>query len=54
MMFVSVDTGIGSGLVLSGELYTGGAGMADEIGHVKVIRDGPPCTCGARGLWHPF
>ena len=49
MIYVTVSTGIGAGLVLRGELYAGSHGIAGEIGHIVVQRDGPLCTCGNRG-----
>jgi glucokinase len=47
--YVSVGTGIAAGLILDGELYRGPNGMAGEIGHLVVARDGPGCACGLRG-----
>jgi len=49
VIYVTVSTGIGAGLVLRGELYAGAHGIAGEIGHIVVQRDGPLCTCGNRG-----
>ena len=49
MLFVAVGTGIGGALVLDGRLHRGAGGLAGEIGHVRVSRDGPPCDCGRRG-----
>lgn len=49
MIFVSIDTGIGAGIVLDGQLYTGSSGLAGEIGHVSVRRNGPLCACGKKG-----
>ena len=43
-LFVTLGTGVGGGLILSGKLYRG-FGMAGEIGHVKVAREGPRCGC---------
>ncbi len=48
MMFVTLGTGIGSGLVLHGKLHVGG-GLACEAGHVCVDSNGPVCGCGNRG-----
>jgi glucokinase len=48
-IYVTVSTGIGGGLILGGELYDGVIGMAGEIGHMKVLPDGPLCTCGCYG-----
>jgi len=49
MIFITVSTGVGGGLVLDGELYSGAAGTAAELGHVVVDPDGPPCNQGHRG-----
>jgi glucokinase len=49
VIYVTVSTGIGAGLILRGELYAGAHGIAGEIGHIVVQRDGPLCTCGNRG-----
>ncbi len=48
-LYVAVGTGIGGGWVLDGQLYHGRTGLAGAVGHVKVERDGRPCTCGGRG-----
>src|SRR6202165_4879043 len=49
LIYVTVSTGIGAGLILRGELYAGAHGIAGEIGHLVVQREGPLCTCGNRG-----
>src|ERR1700716_2236497 len=49
LIYVTVSTGIGAGLILRGELYAGAHGIAGEVGHIVVQRDGPLCTCGNRG-----
>ena len=49
MVFVTASTGVGGGLVLDGELYSGAAGTAAEIGHMVVDIDGPPCSQGHAG-----
>lgn len=46
---VSIGRGVGLGLVLDGRIYRGGGGGAGELGHVKVLEDGPLCACGGRG-----
>lgn len=46
---VTLGTGVGGGLVLSGELFSGTGGMAGEIGHVVVDPRGPRCGCGSHG-----
>jgi glucokinase len=49
LLFVAVGTGIGGALVLDGKLWRGAHGLAGEIGHVAIARDGRPCNCGRRG-----
>jgi predicted NBD/HSP70 family sugar kinase len=46
---VTVGTGIGSALVVNGDLVRGAHGVAGEIGHVPVADGGPPCHCGGQG-----
>ena len=49
LLYLTVSTGIGGGLVLNGEIYRGRHGMAGEIGHTVVAPNGPLCPCGRRG-----
>ncbi len=49
LLYVSVNVGIGSGIILRGELYDGANGSAGEIGHITVIPDGHRCKCGNSG-----
>ncbi len=48
MIYMTISTGIGGGLVLNGDLYTG-QGQAGEVGHMVVEPEGPLCGCGRRG-----
>jgi glucokinase len=51
-LYVTVSTGIGTGLVIDGHLYRGAGGAHPEMGH-QVIDParGPQCFCGAKGCW---
>lgn len=49
MVFLTVSTGVGGGIVANGRLLTGAAGTAGELGHINVEPDGPPCTQGHLG-----
>ncbi len=51
LLYVTISTGIGGGLVLDGQLYRGVDGAHPEIGHHVVDPSGPACYCGARGCW---
>lgn len=49
MLFVTVGTGIGGGLILDGKLRLGAFGAAGELGHHTILPDGVACGCGSRG-----
>ena len=49
LIYITVSTGIGGGLIINGQLYNGTDGCAAEIGHMIVLIDGPACKCGQRG-----
>jgi glucokinase len=49
MVCYALGTGIGGGIVIDHKLYKGSHGMAGELGHMTVVPDGLPCTCGMRG-----
>ena len=49
LIYVTVSTGIGAGLILRNELYAGAHGIAGEVGHIVVQRGGPRCRCGNDG-----
>ena len=44
-----LSAGVGAGLVLGGRLYRGSAGIAGELGHVRLAEDGELCRCGHQG-----
>ncbi len=49
LVFVTVSTGIGSGIIIDGKLYFGASGGAGEIGHMTIDASGPKCACGNTG-----
>jgi glucokinase len=51
VVYVTVGTGIGGGVILDGHLYRGVAGSHPEIGHHVMEASGPECSCGFRGCW---
>ena len=48
---IFVGTGIGGGLIINGELYSGFNHTAGEIGHMVIDVNGPKCGCGSRGCF---
>ena len=53
-LFLTLGTGIGGGLVLGNQIYTGSHGYAGEVGHIKVSDKGKLCTCGKQGCFQTY
>ena len=49
LIYITISTGIGSGIITEGKLLVGSRGMAAELGHTTVLPNGPICSCGKRG-----
>ena len=49
LIYITVSTGIGGGIIINGQLYRGGRGGAGEIGHMAVASTETKCGCGRRG-----
>ncbi|MBB6671998.1 ROK family protein [Cohnella nanjingensis] len=54
MVYVTLSTGIGAGIVIEGQLLLGTHSFAGELGHAIIDPDGPVCSCGRRGCWEVF
>jgi len=54
LMVITIGTGLGSGLILDGKLWTGAGGFAAEFGHLTVEPEGIPCPCGNRGCLEQY
>lgn len=51
LVYVTVSTGIGGGVVVDGRLMHGRRGMAGHVGHFHMMPAGPRCSCGALGCF---
>jgi glucokinase len=51
LVYVTVSTGIGGGIVEDGRIIDGARGAAGEVGHMTIQVDGPRCNCGNYGCW---
>lgn len=49
VLYLTISTGIGGGVIIENRLLRGRDGMAAELGHLTVLPDGPLCGCGQRG-----
>ncbi|HEY9141251.1 MAG TPA: ROK family protein [Bryobacteraceae bacterium] len=54
LLVVTVSEGVGTGILLNGQIVRGLNGMAGEFGHVPLDPQGPLCGCGRRGCWEVF
>lgn len=53
-VMITLGTGVGSGIVVNGQLVYGHDGFAGEIGHLKMIRGGRSCGCGGKGCLEAY
>jgi glucokinase len=54
LVYLTMSTGVGGGIVVDGQLYRGARRQAGEIGHMPVEWDGEPCACGMRGCLEAY
>ena len=54
IVFITLGTGIGGGIILNKKLYTGKNGTAGEIGHIPIEKNGRKCNCGSYGCWEAY
>ena len=51
---MTLGTGIGTGIVINGQIFAGELGCAGELGHIPVQKNGRPCGCGKRGCLEKY
>jgi glucokinase len=54
VVVLTLGTGVGGGLILNGELFSGPDTCAGELGHFAIDKQGPLCGCGQRGCLEMF
>jgi glucokinase len=54
LVFLTMSTGIGGGVLSCGKLVTGAQGFAGELGHIAVVPNGRRCACGLRGCLEAY
>ena len=54
LVFISITEGIGTGIIITDDLYKGYNKRAGEFGHMTIIKDGKKCNCGKRGCWELY
>ncbi len=54
-IMVTLGTGVGSGIIIDGKIFSGGLNDAGgEIGHTVIMAGGRQCSCGRRGCWEAY
>lgn len=54
MIYLTMSTGIGGGIIAEGKLIRGRDLLAGELGHIVLDPNGPACNCGLRGCYEAF
>jgi len=53
-ILLTLGTGLGSGIVLNGNIISGASGLAAEYGHSLLVKNGRVCNCGQRGCFETY
>ena len=54
MVLITLGTGVGGGIIIDGKIYAGMRSAGAELGHMLLVLDGEPCTCGRKGCWETY
>ena len=54
VVMLTLGTGVGGGIILDGEIYEGRGIGGSELGHMVIVENGEPCTCGRRGCLEAY
>lgn len=54
LVFITLGTGVGSGIIIDGKLFEGRESAGAEAGHMVIHVNGEPCNCGRRGCWETY
>lgn len=53
-VMITLGTGVGSGVIINGKIYSGSNFAGAELGHTVISMDGEMCTCGRHGCWEAY
>lgn len=54
VIMLTLGTGVGGGIIINGKVFAGGNGVGAELGHMILVHDGYPCTCGIKGCFESY
>ena len=53
-IMITLGTGVGGGIVINGQIYEGQHSAGAELGHIMIVQNGEPCSCGRNGCWEAY
>ena len=53
-IMITLGTGVGGGIIIDGKVYSGFNYAAAELGHMMIVANGNPCSCGLNGCWEAY
>ena len=53
-VMITLGTGVGGGIIINGQIYSGSNGAGAELGHVVIEMNGEMCNCGRQGCWEAY
>ncbi len=53
-VMITLGTGVGGGIIIDNKVYSGFNGAGGELGHMVIVENGHPCSCGRRGCWEAY
>lgn len=54
MTMLTIGTGVGGAIISNSKMLRGGFGVAAELGHMRIVPNGRPCACGAKGCFEQY
>lgn len=54
LVYISAGLGLGTGIIIKGDVYKGSSGYSGEMGHMTIEANGRKCSCGNRGCWELY
>ena len=51
---ITLGTGVGGGVIINGNIISGMNYAGGELGHIVIVKDGEPCSCGRNGCWESY
>ncbi len=51
---ITLGTGVGGGIIIDGQIYSGFNHAGGELGHTVIVSGGVPCSCGRNGCWEAY